>query len=235
MIKEALQYVAGLANTRLEHVGDQVFSTQKLYVVDQPTPANILVRSLSGIVEYLQSEFDWTEKLMIHVKSPTEVEVFSTFNRDFQRNVLIKAEAMLPTFRFDHFFDTEHFNIKLQSMFVPNDDRATLLKLVGNIKEDSVKEFGDDGISQTVTAKTGVATVGEVLVPNPVVLMPFRTFVEVDQPASNFVFRMQKGPTCALFEADGGAWKLEAMKNIKEYLGAALAAEIKGGKLYIIA
>ncbi|MDX5091630.1 hypothetical protein SD939_10470, partial [Lactobacillus crispatus] len=135
MIKEALQYIAGLANTRLEKIGDQEFSTQPLHVVKQPTPSALHVRSLSGIVEYLQSEFDWTDKLMIHVNSPTEVEVFSTFNRDLNRNVLIKAEAMLPAYRFDNFYDTESFIIKLQSAFVSNDDRAILLKLVGTIKE----------------------------------------------------------------------------------------------------
>jgi len=36
--------------------------------------------------------------------------------------------------------------------------------------------------------------------------------------ASKFVFRMQNGPRAALYEADGGAWRLAAMKNIKAYL-----------------
>ena len=51
-------------------------------------------------------------------------------------------------------------------------------------------------------------------------LRPYRTFTEVVQPASDFIFRMKedRGITCALFEADGGAWKNAAMKNIKEYL-----------------
>ena len=30
--------------------------------------------------------------------------------------------------------------------------------------------------------------------------------------------REDRGITCALFEADGGAWKNAAMKSIKEYL-----------------
>ena len=29
---------------------------------------------------------------------------------------------------------------------------------------------------------------------------------------------MQEGPRAALFEADGGAWRNQAIKNIKEYL-----------------
>lgn len=91
-----------------------------------------------------------------------------------------------------------------------------------NLKEETIQSIGDDGISQAATIKTGVATVEDVKIPNPVVLIPRRTFVEVEQPESQFVFRMQSGPTCALFEADGGAWRNEAMLNIKKYLEANL-------------
>ena len=70
--------------------------------------------------------------------------------------------------------------------------------------------------------KTGIASKGEAVVPNPVRLRPFRTFVEVEQPESAFVFRMRQdsddGVECAVFEADGGAWKNAAMENIKKYL-----------------
>ncbi|MED2748846.1 hypothetical protein P4307_32370, partial [Brevibacillus porteri] len=136
---------------------------------------------------------------------------------------------------FERYHDVENFNISLQSAFVPNSDRDLMLKLVGNVKEEAVNTIGDDGVSQSVVAKMGVATVGNVKVPNPVLLKPYRTFVEVEQPESNFIFRMRKGPECALFEADGGAWKLEAIDNIKEYLTAELAEEIESKKVFIIA
>ncbi|MEB9782308.1 hypothetical protein P4K16_30685, partial [Bacillus cereus] len=70
---------------------------------------------------------------------------------------------------------------------------------------------------------------------NPVQLSPYRTFVEVEQPESKFVFRMREGARCGLFEADGGAWKLEAMNNIKEYLKEALAQEIESKKVFVLA
>ena len=54
-----------------------------------------------------------------------------------------------------------------------------------------------------------------------------RTFMEVEQPESAFVFRMRQnerdGVECAIFEADGGAWMNAAMKNVKEYLQYELA------------
>ena len=63
-----------------------------------------------------------------------------------------------------------------------------------------------------------MAKVADVVVPNPVTLAPYRTFLEVEQPASKFIFRIKEGGQLALFEADGGAWQHEAILNIKNYL-----------------
>ena len=120
--------------------------------------------------------------------------------------------------------DQEYFIINLQAKFLPNDDRELLLKFAGTVKNESIAEYGDNGIMQKATIKTGISTVGEAIVPNPVKLCPFRTFAEVGQPESSFVFRMRQGDgvECAIFDADGGAWKNEAMDNIKKYLQEAL-------------
>lgn len=235
MIKEAIQYIVSLGNVDLYNENGQTFSTQPLHLIKEPTAASIQVRNLSGVVDYLKSNFDTTEQKMVHIVSPTEVVAFSTLNGDQKRDEYIRATADLPSFSFDRFYDTEAFNIKLQSCFVKNGDRDIMLQVVGNIKEENVNTFGDDGISQSVTAKVGVATVAQVQVPNPVVLAPYRTFVEVAQPESEFIFRMQKGPTCGLFEADGGAWRNSAMNNIKDYLQTALEEEIQSEKVFIIA
>jgi hypothetical protein len=235
MIKEALQYIVGLGKPEMFYENGQAFSSQKLHLIEEPTAEAIRVRSLSGLVDYLKSNFDEYDSLMIHVSSPTTVVCFSQLNNDCNRSEYIKAEAMIPSFDFDRWYDTENFNIKLQSCFVKNEDRDIMLKVVGNIKEETVNTIGDDGVSQAVVAKMGVATVANVKVPNPVVLKPYRTFVEVDQPESEFIFRMQSGPRCALFEADGGKWKLDAINNIKNYLQQELKELIENGKIVIIA
>ena len=66
-----------------------------------------------------------------------------------------------------------------------------------------------------------------ILDPNPVTLRPYRTFNEVEQPASQFVFRINKLANLALFEADGGKWKLEAVESIANYLKNELASNKK--------
>ncbi|QPC47127.1 hypothetical protein [Mangrovibacillus cuniculi] len=235
MIKSALEYIVGLGEVELFRENGQTLSDKKLYPVEAPIASRLSVHSLTGVVDYLKSNLDVVGKTIVHVKSPTHVVVFGALNMDKNREYFIEATAMLPEYRFESWYDAESFNIKLQSAFVKNADRDVMLKVVGNIKEEDVKTYGDNGVSQSVTAKVGVATVGQVEVPNPVSLAPYRTFVEVQQPSSDFVFRMQNGPRCGLFEADGGAWKLEAMENVKKYLSEALADIIEQGQVPVIA
>ncbi len=239
LTKEALEYlIEENGANEIEVLNGQTYTRYPLNLIREPVPAALQVRSLSGFVQYIRSQFDGKLKLMVHVTSPTEVVAFTSFNSDKNREVLIKAEALLPRIEFGSFIGTEQFIISLQAAFVPTEHRNDLLKIVGNIKEENVQQFGDDGVSQQVTAKTGVTAVETVKVPNPVVLQPFRTFVEVEQPESEFIFRMKSGsptPYGALYEADGGAWKIAAMQNIKGYLKEELQSFIDAELIVIIA
>lgn len=238
MIKEAIEKILKLAPVhapiKTVEINGQTYTNNDLELIHQPTTPTLRVHNLSGVVEYLQNDFDDRYPVLIHVISPTEVRVVSRFNSDMKRNTLISAEALLPTIPFDRFLDLEHFNILLQSCFVDSVERAQALAVVGNVRDEKVMAFGDDGVSQQVTAKAGVATVEAVKVPNPVVLKPFRTFVEIEQPFSPFVLRLKDGPTAALFEADGGAWKVAAIAEIKEYLRFQLQSLIEEKQVVIV-
>ncbi|MBE7897278.1 hypothetical protein G7L40_00950 [Paenibacillus polymyxa] len=235
MIKEAMQYIAALANKEVKEVGGQIYTTGSLELVQEPVTSTLKVNTLSALVTYLMDNYDKLEPVLVHVVSETDVRVLSAFNRDKRRNVMLQASAVLPDINFERYMDVESFNVQLQACFVENLDRAAVLKLVGNVKEESGNTYADDGVSQQVTAKSGVASLEKVTVPNPVKLKPYRTFIDIPQPECSFVFRLQSGPRAALFEADGGAWKLQAMASIKEHLYAELEDEIKSGFVTIIA
>lgn len=238
MLKDLFQYVVGLGAKELKDVNGQTFSTGALHLVEEANANTLKINTLSGIVDYVKSNFDQKEEydtLLIQILSPTVVRLYSRLNSNKNRDLLVEANAIIPDFVFDRFYDTESFNIKMQSCFVDDEDKEIVLKVVGNIKNDEVKTYGDDGVSQTVTAKVGVANVENVVVPNPVTLRPYRTFQQVEQPASNFVFRMKSGPSAALFEADGGAWQNEAISTIQTYLSEMLKQEIVDKEIHIIA
>ncbi|MDD7349794.1 MAG: hypothetical protein PUG66_08150 [Clostridiales bacterium] len=112
--------------------------------------------------------------------------------------------------------------IALQSMFIPTPDLDLILKFAGTSEAGTIASYGDDGVTQKATIKQGIVNKEDAIIPNPVSLRPYRTFVEVEQPESKFIFRMKQdrdlGIRCAIFEADGGAWKNEACQNVKRFL-----------------
>lgn len=220
--REALEYLVNLGENKeaIIKLDQGTFSRVSLNRVTEPVASKLTVSTLTGLVDYIKTNVDKLEgKLLIQVKSPEEVTLYSPLNADREREKYVSAEAILPNnVVYDRFLDTERFNIMLQSAFVDDEDKSKLLKYTALITDDTVKNFGDDGISQKVTVKTGVVSVSDAVVPNPVTLAPFRTFPEVEQPESKFIFRMKEGPSAALFEADGGAWRNKAILNIKAYL-----------------
>lgn len=239
MIKEALEYIMRLAVPETIDIEGRQYSTLNISPIKEPVPAALEVSNLTSLVDYIKSNVDQRPfPLIVHVCSPTEVELRSTLFGSFeQRYSLINTKAQTPDFRFGNWYDQEQFIIAMQSKFQMSEHLALVLSLVGGLTDGLVKTFGDDGVSQTVQAKAGIAKVADVAVPNPVTLIPYRTFVEVEQPASKFVFRMRSGrelPEMALFEADGGAWKNVAMKNVREYLSGQLAAFVDEGKIVLI-
>lgn len=220
--QEALKYLVNLGEEKdpIVMLDQGTFTKASLSRVKEAKASVLTVSTLTGLVDYIKSDLDkLPEKLLIQVISPREVALYSPLNADREREQYISAEAILPdNVVYDRFIGTEQFNIMLQSAFVDVGTKSALLKYTGLIQDEAVKTTGDDGVSQQVTVKTGVASVGQAIVPNPVELAPYRTFQEVEQPISKFIFRMQEGPRAALYEADGGAWRNKAILSIKEYL-----------------
>lgn len=199
-------------------INGRQYTAANLKPILEPIAEPLHTSGLRSIVDYIKHEIDGAEFQVIHIADEGRVDVYSELNEDKRREHFISCIYPEKPFRFGQFMPYSEFIIALQSKFVPDDNVTTLLSYVGNIREESAAEFKDDGISQTVVCKTGIARLENVVLPNRIKLRPYRTFSEVEQPASEFVFRIGKNSDCALFEADGGAWKREAVKNIKKYL-----------------
>jgi len=222
MIKDAINKILELAGPKTIAVGDFQYAERDLVPIISPIPDPLIVNTLTGLFGYvvvLAKGDVGQDSIFIHVYSPILVNVEGALNKEGQRNIYLTARHELPTFPFGQWLDTEDFIVKTQTMFVPSDDLDNIVKIVGNMKEESVKTVVDDGVSQEVTTRTGVASVEEVEVKRFLNLKPYRTFLEVEQPLSSFIIRLrQPGPTVALFEADGGRWRLECIDNIKNWL-----------------
>lgn len=214
------------------------FVTREVYNPPKPAIAQALTtHTLQSVVDYIKNDakFDAVvpatnndRGLAVHVVSESRVQVVAQLEHRFrQREVLLNAECIQvigSSFQFGHYKPLEEFIIALRSLFARTDHVDELTRILGRVEDTAIKEFEDDGVSQAVTARTGVTTVRDVPVPNVVELIPFRTFREIEQPKAEFFLRLAKNPRddmpplAALFETDGGAWKLESIERIKKFL-----------------
>lgn len=233
MSDSAVKAIQQSVETRVIDVDEINYITRPVFAPPiEATAETLKIHTLSGLVDYLASNIDdiFPTHHAIHIVGFGEVNLVTVLDgRPKRRDVLVSVEANPLAFRFGYFYPCEEFNIALQSLFVDEGDRAAVLRVVGTIKAEVVGQTDDDGTTQTVTAKAGIARVDTVSVPNPVTLTPYRTFAEVAQPSSPFILRMKSGlgagttPTCALFEADGGKWRIEAIENIARHLRVKIA------------
>jgi hypothetical protein len=250
MLKEAIKFLVDLSIRPDERFVDIVGSdgTHRSFVVDSEGNSKEIkplinraseplhINTLTGLIGYIKANLErTTSDFYLQVFDEKTVYLKGVLDSEGKRETLVEVNAIVPKFDYGYFLGSEELIIALQSKFTLTNDRKLLLKVVGNIKEENVRTTGDNGFSQAVTIKTGVASADDVLVPNPVKLAPYRTFLEVDQPISSFIFRMKDGPKAAIFEADGGAWRNLAINTVCEYLGVELASEIHEGRITIIA
>ena len=234
MLKAAIEKILSLDAPHIEEIEGRTYVDKDMTQIGKELRAtSITMSNLSSLVDFIKkSKTDFkTGHYIAHVVSPTEVRLFSSLDADRQRETLAVVKAEVPEFSFGQFIGNEEFVIGVQSKFLNEDaeanDKPIILQFAGNVNAGTVAEYGDTGVGQKAAIKKGVASLQEVEVPSPCRLMPYRTFTEVAQPMSNFIFRVKDndryGVTCALFEADGGAWKNEAKANIKAYLEKELA------------
>lgn len=153
---------------------------------------------------------------------------------DYEVSKVIDNIADTPNVTVNRFNPYENAVIELRSLYIPNEDTKYLLKLLGSITSESKVTSSDNGVTQTVEAKSGIALSQVVEVKPRVSLKPFRTFIEVDQPESEFLLRISGDGKIGLYEADGGVWKLEATRNVAAYFEEALQDLIERGDVVVI-
>ncbi len=244
-IKEAIAYIAGLAvkaeKPETIEINGRIYCTKDLRRYDSADKAEpIKATTLTSLVDYIkESREELRDRMIIQVISATKVLLYSGLLPERDRETLFEVDALLPSFEYGREYEQEAFLISMQSCFAPSEDREAVTILASNIVNTQQATFSDDGISQQAVIKTGITTKDNALVPNPVKLIPYRTFLEVQQPTSEFIFRIGEGrggaPTFKLVAADGGLWKSQAVENIKKYIAEALADIPNREQLTIIA
>ena len=224
MKRDALEYIVeGCEQVVVfdKLMDNMTYTSKPVHEVEIPIQSNIQTHTLQGLLDYIDLE-EFPKGSFIHVYDPSSVTIKSPV-RDGDKKRILFAEAIYSDrFRTPGFIPAEEFVIFIQSKFIQDENTSKVLEIVSNMKSGSSVKIGDNGISQMVEVKTGAVSLAEVNIPNPIRLHPMRTFPEVSQPAQDFVLRIKQDrdglPSVGLIEGDAGAWEIEAINNIKNWL-----------------
>lgn len=238
--KEAIEKIEGLVRdskdfTIVDLDGKKWTARKLKRVLFEPKPAAVTVSSLSGFVDFIRTNIDDIPlgETVILIDSYRRVSWMSAVEGErLERAVYLEAlvDKELTTYPFEKYLGVETFVISLRSMFEPNEDLENVIKYVSKVSGGSSFALEDDGISQAVNVKKGVSgsITEKATAPAIVKLRPFRTFRDIFQVESEFLFRLKLIDTeeqtvgAALFEADGGRWRTVAVREIGKYLKEAL-------------
>lgn len=199
--------------------------------VDPALPAAVDFATLGGFVNFVEQDFS-SDKYLVHVASPTMVRLLGPLVgedenlRAMPATATCKSAGMLG-FRFDCYQPLEMLNIALQTCFAPgNGEIEELRKFCAAVRSTQETGVADDGVSQTVQARRGVAAVQTTAVKNPWLLAPYRTFSEIEQPLSPFVLRFADtdDPEAALFQTGDLSWQVFAISDVATELRRLFAA-----------
>jgi hypothetical protein len=222
-----IQKILDISDVEVKDVDGRKFASRPMSLIKKAEIATLNVSHLSGIVDYVKNAIDYKSKdeIFIHIAGYSRVELLTYADSLYlDRNVLVAAIVDDTSQKiFGNFKDQEMFLLDLNTRFVRTENIELLIEIVSNVRSEDVRIDEDDGISQNVTTRSGVARLANVKLPSQVVLQPYRTFSEIVQPEDHFVFRARKGskegtlPTFGLFESGSKRWEIDAIESIKKY------------------
>lgn len=234
MLAKMIDKIISLKDTKTFLINGENYSDRELYRIKPVMnhPSRIRVSGLDGICKIIRKEYLRNGNMFVQIDDYNRVTVFTEYKEDYLRDVVYEALSDVPGFM-EGWRERNDVIIKLRSLFIPNEGSKYLLELLSKMSEESNVSTTDNGITQVVEAKQGVSLKANVPVKPIVKLTPFRTFLEVEQPSSDYLVRVREGEI-GLFEADGGVWKLEAKQNIAAFLEKQLADMIEIGQVTIL-
>lgn len=242
MLKAAIEKIEAMARPVLQEIEGRTF---QLRAGEDPVevrpeldaPQVIWLNSLDALIQLIKTEALglYQAPLYIEAISPTEALCFTQPDPTarYRRLTLYKVNATdVPGWEARTQMPFEEAMIALRTRFQATNDTTYALKLLSDITTGAKITYNDNGVATTVVTKRGVDLQANEAIRPIISLKPYRTFQEVEQPASEFLIRVNDRGI-SFVEADGGMWRLAARATIKQYLEDKLAAEIQDGAVVV--
>lgn len=241
MLKAAIEKIAEMSGVKSIMVDGETYVNEQLYHVrtELDVPHTTSLNSLDALVKLVKRDAaNWLDDctpLFVTVPEYGKVKCFTGIIPELrnERLSLYDVNATdVPGWNSETKLPFEQAAIALQTRFQDTPDRAYTLRLCSQITSGGKVTYNDNGIATSVVTQKGVALQGAETIKPLVKLKPYRTFQEVDQPEGLFLIRIDERGI-SFIEADGGMWKLDARKTIKEYLERELAELIEHGRVTV--
>lgn len=244
MLKELAEKIEDLVNAQVEpeivKINDiDYMKTYRGYEkLSKPSVETITTNSLSGLVEMVKTviinnDLKKTIPLIVNV-DVNNIKVTTSHDVAGKYDLIIEGNPLLPILSLGHSQSVEELIIKLSTAFIETNNTTKFIESISNLRIVEEVEFDDNGIGQTVTAKKG-AQVNQKYTVTPIVkLKPIRSYAEIEQVESKFLFRVNQTGSVTLHEADGGQWRYEVQKRIAEYLNNNLKELVENGQVKVI-
>lgn len=236
MLEEFVNKILSLGQPNISTHEGLEYSDKTLERIVPPEAKPVSVSTLQGVVDLWNGELDDAKKtgdLLVHITGPRNVDLISRDTDDHERRrtwVACQYPSTIKHFPFNNWLNPESFIIGCQCGFqrvkiekpdgTMSPDLDYVLRVSSAISAEEIETSDDDGVSQKVGMRRGIVLKGQETIKPIVNLAAYRTFAEIDQVVSAFVFRARKtggGIELALFEADGGRWQLDAVAAIAQW------------------
>lgn len=242
MLKQAIEEIVDLANPVVTEVDGVSYLVTKDggYTQFQPELGQvdtIVLSSLDAMVKFVTREAVALTDSILFLTIPDHMTVkcFTSPDKGSRnlRTYLYKANATdVPGWDANMKLGFEEAQIALRTRFQHTNDVEYAQKLLSDITTGCKVTYNDNGVATTIVTQQGVALQGKTTIRPIINLRPYRTFQEVEQPASDFLIRVNDR-YITFIEADGGMWKLVARETVKAYLEKQLAQLIADGKVVV--
>lgn len=225
----------GDAASSIQNIEGQTFHVSRKGAVAIKFPAveTLNCFSLTQIANYIKTHtLEADRKLVLNVANFNLVQLHDD-ELDENQEITTFAESnfedVYPAFPTERKMTQEDFIINVMTKFERDENCQQLLKLISNVKAEKTSTSDDDGYSQVATVKGGVMLSRTEEIKNIWELRTFKTFPEIEQPVIPYVLRLhQVGdnmPLFALYDCDGGAWKVKATANIRAWFEQRLKSD----------
>lgn len=241
MLREAMEWISTREQGKLETIDERAYWTmpgKSPLPIIPPAPDSVTFSSLTGLAEYIEQDPDGifdplvvgpgasvTDSPFIHIADESgwiEVHCLSILKRPWLvRHHFARAIAKVPDCH-PKLLGLSEMILTLRTHFASSRELNELLEvLCGIVVEDKTKQFTDDGLSQVVNVKSGVASIKHMPVPGFVQLIPLGGFAEVDMPKTDYILRLKKGheePQVTLAPVLSPDYALEYMSSVQRWL-----------------